>query len=370
MAVSAPVRVTAAPLSAFVQLVGADLGRKTFDGARASPRWSCLRSRADVVTLLQAATWLRPMCADAQSLLMWMGLLLLVSRREVVTTAVRVIQERAVSREGAACTPESASMLVSELQGRFLECETRWDTRRPSGGLKRLARLVEAGWDDLAQFARKLAAKEPAAWSVSVINAAIPGKMAAYVLSSHAESYHRAQLVRFVSLLPLVLGAQPSVYTESDWESYTSLFPGTKTGANELGLRSYSDAVAAVRRINASVEDLAVGLADSFTLADLSCALCMRGSRQYHKDEGRPFAVRERREGSPPAASRQPPIARSIKKPEKAVGQTRQKRPLRGPPEVHGAAAAQPRVLQLLLGLGPSGGAGRTILKPPEGRPD
>jgi hypothetical protein len=230
-----------------------------------------------------------------------------------------------------------------------------------------------------------------------------------YVLNRNAESYHRAQLVRVVSLLPSVLGEQPSENTEADWESYTSLFPGTKTGADELGLRSYSDAVAAVRRINATVEDLALVLPDKFTLADLSCALCMRGSRQYHKDEGRPFAVRERREGSPPAASRQQPTARTCQKRELAVAGSCQKRPRRSPPEVHGAALAQPRGppeapvvvrsgrlapksgmragmaertteredqvkeqededeelrMQLLLRLGPSGGVGRTGLKP------
>ena len=84
-------------------------------------RFSCLEKRADVQTLLTAAHLLLPRCDNIHDLVVFVSCLLLVSRREVVATAVHCILTSTESP--LQCTCELVESLLAHLRARFRESE-------------------------------------------------------------------------------------------------------------------------------------------------------------------------------------------------------------------------------------------------------
>ena len=121
-----------------------------------------------------------------------------------------------------------------------------------------------------------------------------PQQWVVYTTGATQGAYHYGQLLRITSAMAPAFGEQTAAVTPSCWALILQFFSGSRSGAEDLGLTSYvmSSAVTA-----AITQDLS--LVPPYTLLDLSCSLCLRRDRQYHVDEGRPFAVRALAEGRP-----------------------------------------------------------------------
>ncbi len=100
------------------------------------------------------------------------------------------------------------------------------------------------------------------------------------------ESYQRDQLFRVIHHLSKYFTGVDRDMTKDDCNILMTLLPGTKRGGIALQFTTYADNLNAVQHINDRATQW------QFRLRDHLMALCLRGSAEYHKDQGRPFAVR------------------------------------------------------------------------------
>eukprot|EP00747_Dinoflagellata_sp_TGD_P017752 gnl/TRDRNA2_/TRDRNA2_126030_c0_seq1.p1 gnl/TRDRNA2_/TRDRNA2_126030_c0~~gnl/TRDRNA2_/TRDRNA2_126030_c0_seq1.p1 ORF type:complete len:468 (+),score=86.23 gnl/TRDRNA2_/TRDRNA2_126030_c0_seq1:81-1484(+) len=347
----------AAACDGFIEHISADLTRTSYTGEACSPRFSRLGERADIKTLFQCAVWLYALCGSMENTLMWVALLLVVSRREVCSTAVDLIRQSAEDSDPYMCTLERANSIHEELSKRFYVRETRWDTRRPAGGLERWAMLLKRGWPEISQLAKSLVATGPGSWTIATVHEAVPQNMVVYRFVDEAgKSYHRGGLLRCVTQLPPAFGFAKPPSAKGDWLLLKFLFPGTGAGAIALGIDNIEDATRVVDAVSTRVKELAPErLQEPYNVLDLSCALCMRFYREYHKDEGRDSAIRQlmERGAAPPkksaakCAKQRPAAARSGGKKGQPEGEKKGQHGVEGPPADATAAAAWAKALPL-----------------------
>ncbi len=156
------------PAVAYLDNVLSDLDRRDWLGAPATPMWTIYTERADVQTLSSAAAALA-VPLTRHSFLVVMVCLLVIARREPVATAVHMI----LSESTQVVTQQIMMQVVDAVANLFAVAETRWGTKRPTGGIDRLRTIVNNAWHDVVSFAWKLEIVPPTEWSMDTINSAL-----------------------------------------------------------------------------------------------------------------------------------------------------------------------------------------------------
>ena len=130
----------------------------------------------------------------------------------------------------------------------------------------------------------KVITRDPPAWSLEWIGAAMPRHwvVSGYSPSQTRAQYHRSQLMRIVFQMPRVIGGHAAAVTAVGWGLLVRYYSGTSDSALNLHIDNWSNVCAFVRSIISALT-AAHQVAD-FDHSDLSCSLCLRHDRQYHKE--------------------------------------------------------------------------------------
>ena len=237
------------------------------DAASASPVWSRIAERADVKTLLYAESVLTSALDRDEDIFGWLTLMHVAPRRRVVLAFAKW-----VSSHAATFTVQNAIDVVHHLTERFKPGESRFDTRRPGGGLAVLQELVndDASMAALRQFVDHFTTTPPAEWRPSVLHARLESRKTKLMHLHAGCKYLRGHTVRQI-FLHAVRRDDACTWDKPDWDVITELLPGTSDGAAEVGIVGYDDAVHAIAYVNSML-----GEAPPLTLADLSMAFCLR----------------------------------------------------------------------------------------------